>query len=60
MYTDRPYRYRRIASLLFQKLILEAKALEYTRFRLHTSQLGKGLYERVGFTNADGYMAMKL
>lgn len=60
MYTDRPYRNRRIASLLLQKLILEAKALEYTSFRLHTSQLGKGLYERVGFTNADGYMAMKI
>ena len=59
MYTDLAYRKRGTASLLLNKLILEAKALEYTSVRLHASQLGKGLYEKAGFIDADGYMAMK-
>jgi len=59
MYTDPPYRKRGTASLLLNKLILEAKALEYTSVRLHASQLGKGVYEKAGFIDAEGYMAMK-
>jgi|GEM_PF-103797 len=59
MYTDPSFRQRETASLLLNKLILEAKALEYTSVRLHASQLGKGLYEKAGFIDADGFMAMK-
>ena len=59
MYTDPIHRKRGTASLLLNKLILEAKALKYASVRLHASDLGKGVYEKAGFINADGYMAMK-
>ena len=60
MYTDPTYRKRGTASLLLEKLVLEAKALNYTSVRLHASEMGKGVYEQAGFVDSDGYMAMKL
>ena len=60
MYTDPRYRKRGNATLLLNKLVLEAKALNYASVRLHASQLGRGVYQQAGFVDVDGYMAMKL
>ena len=60
MYTDDAYRRRGIASHLLRKLIENAKDLKYTSIRLHASSHGKGIYEKVGFTDTDGYMGMRL
>ena len=59
MYTDPLYRKRGTATLLLNKLILEAKALNYASARLHASHLGKGVYEKAGFIDANGYMAIE-
>lgn len=60
MYTDDAYRRRGVASHLLNLLVEEAKALNYASVRLHASRHGKGIYEKAGFTDTDGYMAMKL
>ena len=60
MYTDERIRKRGTASLLLQKLIAEAKALNYASVRLHASEMGKGVYEKAGFFETDGYMALRL
>lgn len=60
MYTAPSMRKQGIATLLLGKLISEAKALNYASVRLHASQLGKGIYEKAGFFETDGYMAMRL
>lgn len=60
IYTDDAYRKQGIASHLLNQLIEEVKALNYTSVRLHASNYGKGIYERAGFSDADGYMDMKL
>lgn len=60
MYTDDAYRRQGIASHLLELLVAEARALHYVSIRLHASTHGKGIYEKAGFTDADGYMAMKI
>ena len=60
MYTDEAYRRRGIASHLRGQLLEEAEALSFTLVRLHASSLGKGVYEKAGFIDTDGYMGMKL
>lgn len=60
MYTNDAYRRRGIASHLLDQLIEEAKAVNFTSVRLHASNHGKGVYEKAGFTDTDGYMGMRL
>ena len=60
MYTADAYRKRGVASHLLQLLLDNAKALNYTSVRLHASSDGKGIYEKAGFTDSDGYMGMRL
>lgn len=60
MYTKEEYRCKGIASALLKFVIDEAKNLNYKMIKLHASNLGKSIYEKVGFTDSDGYMAMKL
>lgn len=59
MYTSDEYRNHGIASLLVDKLLTEAKSLGYSMVKLHASSHGKGVYEKAGFVNADGYMSLK-
>ena len=56
------FEYRRIgiAAKLLNLVIDEAKTREYKVIRLHTSELGRSIYEKVGFTDSDGYMALRL
>lgn len=58
VYTDKTYRKKGVASHLLEKLIEEAKSQSYASVRLHASIHGKGIYEKVGFVDSDGYMHM--
>ncbi len=60
MYTRVPHRRQGISSRLLNLLVEEAKALNFPSVRLHASELGKGVYERAGFTDLDGYMYQPL
>ena len=60
MYTDKTYRKQGVASHLLEKLIEEAKSQNYSSVRLHASIHGKGIYEKAGFVDTDGYMGMPL
>jgi len=60
MYTAGAYRRQGIASYLLQTLIEEARDLNYTSIRLHASSHGRGIYEKVGFSDTDGFMGMRL
>jgi len=60
MYTDKTYRKKGVASYLLEKLIEEAKSQNYSSVRLHASIHGKGIYEKVGFVDTDGYMGLPL
>ena len=60
MYTKDEYRKRGIATALLSMLIDEARKREYKIIRLHTSEYGKSIYRKAGFSDSDGYMALKL
>ena len=59
MYTKPMYRRRGIAAELLSAVIDEAEARECTRIWLHTSVHGKSIYQKAGFVDLDGYMALK-
>ena len=59
VYTYDEFRQNGIASLLVDKLLVEAKALNFPFVKLHASSHGKGIYEKAGFVKADGYMSLK-
>ena len=60
MYTKPEYRRKGIAAELLNMVIDEAKLRGYKVIRLHTSEFGKSIYERAGFVDTDGYMALRL
>jgi GNAT superfamily N-acetyltransferase len=60
MYTAGAFRKQGIASLLIDKLLTEAKVLGFPAVKLHASSHGIGVYEKAGFSKADGYMGLKL
>ena len=60
MYTLPEYRRQGIASHLLDLVVEEAKMLDYKIIRLHTSADGKSIYSKKGFSDTDGFMAMKL
>jgi len=60
MYTKPEYRQKGIATELLNMVIDEAKSRGYRVIRLHTSEYGKSIYERAGFADTDGYMALRL
>jgi hypothetical protein len=41
-------------------VIDEAIKRGYILIRLHTSEYGKSIYEKAGFTYSDGYMALRI
>ena len=60
MYTLPEYRKQGIGSHLLGLVMNEAKALDCKRLLLHASADGRPLYEKAGFTDADGFMMMRL
>jgi GNAT superfamily N-acetyltransferase len=59
MYTKDEYRRRGIAAELLEAVIEEAKKRDYKLIRLHTSDHGRSIYEKAGFTDTDGFMALR-
>lgn len=49
MYTRPADRHRGLASLIVRRLIADARRLGYPRVTLHASDMGRPVYERLGF-----------
>ncbi|MCL2078969.1 MAG: GNAT family N-acetyltransferase [Oscillospiraceae bacterium] len=60
MYTKPEYRKKGIATELLNLVIEEAKSRGYKVIRLHTSDDGKSIYQKAGFTDSDGYMVLRV
>ena len=60
MYTMSKHRRRGIATTLFEKIINEAKLLDYKVLRLHTSLDGKSIYVKYGFIDSEGFMHLRI
>lgn len=60
IYTQDAYRRQGIATKLLEYIMEEIKKRDYKFVRLHASSQGKNLYERIGFVDAEGFMAKKL
>lgn len=60
MYTKIDYRRSGIATELLHMVMDEAKKRGYRIIRLHTSAYGKSIYQKAGFTDSEGYMALRL
>jgi len=60
MYTKKEYRRRGIAAELLALAIAEAKARGCGVVRLHASEEGRSIYQKAGFVDSDGYMAMTI
>jgi GNAT superfamily N-acetyltransferase len=60
MFTKKEFRKKGIATILLDKIINEAKVLDYKVLRLHTSKYGRRIYEKRGFVDSDGYMHLKI
>ena len=60
VYTRDEYRKQGVATKLLE-LVMEEVKNEGCKFaRLHASEQGKGLYEKIGFANAQGFMSKKI
>jgi len=59
MYTKPAYRRRGIATELLGMAISEARARGCRRIWLHASAHGKSIYQKNGFLDLDGFMALK-
>lgn len=60
MYTKDEYRRKGIATELLNMVLDEARMRGYKSVRLHTSEQGKSIYQRTGFVDMDGNMALRL
>ena len=60
MYTQAQYRRRGLATRLLGRVLDEARSRGCTVARLHASAQGRTLYESLGFTASEGYMAVRL
>ena len=58
MYTLNEYRRRGISSKLLEKIIEEAKSLNYKILRLHSSKDGKNIYKKYGFIDHEDFMQL--
>ena len=56
MFTLPNYRKQGIAMELLKKIVDEAKNRGYARITLHTTEMGRTLYEKYGFKDSHGYM----
>ncbi len=60
MYTRPGFRRLGLASVLLEKVLDEARVRGYSAVRLHASAGGRGLYEKRGFVEFQGYMSLRL
>ena len=60
MYTKRDYRGKGIASKLLKQLVEEARSLEITKIWLGASKLGKPVYKKFGFREAEEWMELDI
>ena len=60
VYTRDEYRNRGIATKLLELIMEEIKAEGCKFARLHASAQGKGLYEKMGFVDAQGFMSKNI
>ena len=60
MFTQTEYRRKGIASAILTMLLEDTRALGYSRILLHASAMGRKVYEKFGFTDVAGYMALPL
>jgi len=60
MFTKNEYRKKGIATILLDKIINEAKILDYKIIRLHTSKHGRGIYEKYGFMDSEDFMHLRI
>lgn len=60
MYTEPEYRKQGIAFALLSNIVDEARNAGVTRLFLSASDLGRPVYERIGFLQSDRYMEMSL
>lgn len=60
MYTIPKYRGRGIAKTLFSLIIEEAKAMGYSYFSLHATDMGKHIYKNFGFIESGNEMILNL
>ena len=60
MFTVKEYRRKGIAKILLEKIVNEARLLNYKILRLHSSDMGKTLYLKYGFIESEGYMHLRI
>ena len=60
IYTAPAYRRRGVARRIVEKLIEDAKARGIRSVLLEATEMGRSLYESLGFEDAQGYMRLKL
>ena len=60
IYTAPAHRRRGVARRIVEKLIEDVKARGIRSVLLEATEMGKPLYENLGFENAQGYMRLKL
>lgn len=60
MYTIPIYRGKGVAKALFSKIIEEAKAMGYSYFSLHATDMGRPLYKNFGFIESGDEMILNL
>ncbi len=57
LFTIKEYRKLGIASELLNRLVDEAKSIGCERILLHSTEMGRSVYEKFGFENSEGAMA---
>ena len=60
VYTKLEYRKQGIASRLLAYIMDETESKGCKFARLHSSDQGRGTYEKIGFVNAAGFMVKKM
>ncbi|MBN1328000.1 MAG: GNAT family N-acetyltransferase [Candidatus Heimdallarchaeota archaeon] len=60
MYTKPNWRKKGLGTALFEKLLEEVNKLGITKVVLHTTSMGKPLYEKFGFRSSDDEMVLYL
>lgn len=60
VYTRDEYRKQGVATQLLELVMEEIKTEDCKFARLHASEQGKGLYEKIGFADAQGFMSKKI
>lgn len=60
MYVDSNYRKQGIGTTILEKLVEKAKMRGYRMIMLNASDMGKPMYRKMGFTNTQNGMILKI